>query len=47
MAWPCYRLLDEGKATLTELHQTLSIDDVAETNDVLDAIALARVQNAS
>ncbi len=36
MAWPCYRLWLEGKASLAEL-DTLSIDDVETANDALDA----------
>ncbi len=32
----------DGKATLTELYQTLTIDDVQKANMVLDAVEDAR-----
>lgn len=38
--WPAYRLVDAGWCTLREL-DSLTLDDVLDANDVLDAIAEA------
>ena len=35
--WPCWRLWLEGRATLEDLQSRLSILDVVEANEALDA----------
>ena len=39
IAWPCWRLWNDDKATMTELETTLSITDVERACSVLDAVA--------
>lgn len=43
--WPAYRLVVEGWCTLGEL-ESLSLDDVLDACDVLDAVAEARRDEA-
>lgn len=42
--WPCYRLWSEDKATMTELKTSMSMLDVLNANEVLDAINEARAE---
>lgn len=39
--WPAYRLVEAGWCSLAEVDQ-LSLDDILEANEVLDAVAEAR-----
>jgi hypothetical protein len=39
--WPAYRLVDAGWCKLVDL-DSLTLDDILDANDVLDAIVEAR-----
>lgn len=44
--WPVWRLIFEGVATLQEVEQHWSIDDVLDANEMLDAKAEAQAAYA-
>jgi hypothetical protein len=43
--WPCWRLIDAGWASLTELKTTWTIVDLFEANEALDAVLEAKAQS--
>ncbi|MCP4967440.1 MAG: hypothetical protein GY926_19680 [bacterium] len=42
---PAFRLIAEGRATLRELEDYYSIEDIADMNDVMDMMALQQDQS--
>jgi hypothetical protein len=45
-AWPAYRLVTEGKATMQEVTTTMSLVECIELNHALDALAAAEARSA-
>lgn len=42
--WPCWRLIDAGWATLSELKTTWTMVDLLDANEALDAALEAKAQ---
>lgn len=42
--WPCWRLIDAGWATLTELKTTWTLMDLVRANEALDEVLEAKAK---